>query len=327
MSIDLGIAVLRSIVKDGIGEIMQKFSGLVAARTKKRDWFKAAKEAVQEYQKNVVEDFLPVLVSDFRESVVVKFTSGRMSKEDITKLQVFMEMVEKSDFKKLKVKLLKKIEDLKVSEWNLEIKEKMEAMKRAVIEGHQWIFSRLELHVRSVVKDEMYSRTVQRSNIKVMVYNFTDEEMDESLHKLFEHGMDSVPDSRMTKEETDSRVQEALLEFLTRLGRRKMFRYTVLQASNVQEWITKIERTGLDREAKEFVERLKLTLPTLQAELDLVYQEVKLDTKEEMIKKLDAEGRVLVMCDKNMGMSLFSLETMRKADEALIGQLGATRMK
>ena len=32
------------------------------------------------------------------------------------------------------------------------------------------------------------------------------------------------------------------------------------------------------------------------------------------------------MCDKNMGMSLFTLDTMRKADEVLIRQLGASRM-
>ena len=327
MSIDIEIEALETIVKDGSKEILKKFCGLVASNTKKREWFKAAKEAVLEYQKDVMEEFLPVLVSDFRESVVVKFTRGRMSREDISKLQRFMEMVEKSDFKRLKVKLLKTIDDLKVGDWNEELKSKREAMKRFAADGHQWIFSRLELHVRSVVKDEMYRRTVQRSKIKVMVYNFTDEEMDESLKKLFENGMDSVPNSRMTKEETDNRVQDALLDFLTRLGRRRMFRFTILQASNVQDWITKIEKTGLDREAKEFVERLKITLPSLQAELDLVYQEVKLDTKEEMTKKLDAEGRVLVMCDKNMGMSLFTLEVMRKADEELIGQLGASRMK
>ena len=44
-----------------------------------------------------------------------------------------------------------------------------------------------------------------------------------------------------------------------------------------------------------------------------------------MIKKLDEEGRVLIICDKNMGMGLFTLETMRKADKALMKQLGASR--
>ena len=327
MSIDLGIGALETIVKDGIKGLLQKFCGLVVARQKKRGWFKAAKEAVLGYQKSLIEDFLPVLHVDFKESVVVKFTSGKMSKEDVSKLQKFMEMLEKSDFKKFEETLLKIIEDLKVSEWNEELNEKLEEMRRAVAEGHRWIFSRLELHVKSVVKDEMYWRTEQRSKIKVMVYNFTDKNLDESLNQLFENGMDSVPSSRMTKQETDTRVQEALLEFLTRLSRRRIFGYDIVQASNVQDWIAKMKKKSLNREAAEFVERLESTIPALQAELDLLYHEVKLDTKDEMVKKLEADDRVLVMCDKNMGMSLFTLETMRKADEELIGQLGASRME
>ena len=327
MSIDLRIGALETIVKDGIKGLLQKFCGLVVARQKKRGWFKAAQEAVLGYQKSVIEDFLPVLHIDFKESVVVKFTSGKMSKEDVSKLQKFMEMLEKSDFKKFEETLLKKIEDLKVSEWNEELNEKLEEMRRAVAEGHRWIFSRLELHVKSVVKDEMYWRTEQRSKINVMVYNFTDKNLDESLNQLFENGMDSVPSSRMTKQETDTRVQEALLEFLTRLSRRRIFGYDIVQASNVQDWIAKMKQKSLNREAAEFVERLESTIPALQAELDLLYHEVKLDTKEEIVKKLEADDRVLVMCDKNMGMSLFTLETMRKADEELIGQLGASRME
>ena len=33
------------------------------------------------------------------------------------------------------------------------------------------------------------------------------------------------------------------------------------------------------------------------------------------------------MCDKNMGMSLFTLDTMRKADKALMNQLGAVKIE
>ena len=45
------------------------------------------------------------------------------------------------------------------------------------------------------------------------------------------------------------------------------------------------------------------------------------------MKKVERDGCVLGMCDKNMGMSLFTLYTMRKADEALMDQLGAARQE
>ena len=97
-------------------------------------------------------------------------------------------------------------------------------------------------------------------------------------------------------------------------------------ASNVEDWIRKRKTLNLGYESREFVETLENGYPGLKAELDLVYRDVKLDTKEELIKNLEKEDCVLVMCDKSMGMSLFSLETMRKADETLMRQLGAVRM-
>ena len=57
-----------------------------------------------------------------------------------------------------------------------------------------------------------------------------------------------------------------------------------------------------------------------------MYSDVCLETKDELIKRLDKEDCILVMCDKNMGMSLFKLETMRKADQELMNQLGAVKI-
>ena len=327
MSIDIGIEALEGIVKDGIKEMLQLGGdGGVRARAK-ASWYKAVKEAVLDYQRRLLDDFLPVLVRDFSTSAVVKFSRGKMSEEDIKNLKSFMEMVEKSNFGILESELLKKIEDIKNKAWrNQTNDEKMEKIKQAVVDGHQWIFRRLELHVRSKVKEEMYKRSVKRSSIEVMLFNFTDGKADGSLRNLFQHGMDSVPSSRISKKEADRRVLDALLEYVMRLGRRKIYGYSIVQASSVQDWIIKMKNRSMDKDARDFVDTLEATLPALQAELDLVFQDVEADSKEEMIKKLDEEGKVLVICDKNMGMSLFSLETMRKADEGLMSQLGAIKM-
>ena len=148
------------------------------------------------------------------------------------------------------------------------------------------------------------------------------------MKKLFEAGMDAVPSTRMTKKEVDKRVEDALLEFLMRLGRRRIYGYSrVLQASGVQDWIDKVKKMSIDQEYKNFVDTLENTLPALRTEMELVYVDVQLDTKEEMVKKLEKDGCVLVLCDKGMGMSLFTLETMRKADESLMNQLGAIRIE
>ena len=119
--------------------------------------------------------------------------------------------------------------------------ERLEEVKRAAIDGHEWIFRRLELHLRSVIKEEVYKNSVNRSNIEVMLYNFVEGGVPENVRLFFKNGIDSVPSSRMTKKEIDRRVQEALLEYLQRLGKRRIYGNLVVQASSVQEWIEKIK--------------------------------------------------------------------------------------
>ena len=324
--IDLGWGALETIVKDGVKDILGKVGGN-SRGAKKSAWFKAVKAAVQEYQQKMERDFLPVLIKDFSNQIVVKFSGGKMSKEDIEKLEMFIEMVGKSNPKQVKEDLLKKVEGLKTNDWNAEFKERLETILKVVEEGHMWILRRLELHIRSVVSDSMFKKTVERSGMEVMLYNFVEGEVPENVKKLFKNGMNSVPSTRLSKKETDRRVEEALLEYLLRLGRRRISGTAVMHARSIQEWLQQTKILNIDQESREFIETLENVLPSLWAELDLVYQDLKLDSKEELVNKLEKEGCVLVMCDKSMGMSLFRLETMRNADEELLRQLGAKKIE
>ena len=168
--------------------------------------------------------------------------------------------------------------------------EKMDQIKKIVSDGHQWIIDRIELHVGSAVSDTMYKKTAERSKIEVMLYNFVDGEIPASVRKLFDEGMDSVPSTRMTKREVDKRVEEALLEYLVRLGRRRICGNAVLQPNGIQDWIDNVKKINIDQESRNFLERLEETIPALKTELDLVYCDMDLDTKEEMVEKLEKDG-------------------------------------
>lgn len=86
--------------------------------------------------------------------------------------------------------MLEKIEKLKASGDNAqEMNHKLESIKIGVAEGHQWILERLEQHIRGVVSDTINNKSVERTGIEVMLYNFTDGEVPESIKKLFENGM------------------------------------------------------------------------------------------------------------------------------------------
>ena len=319
-------------MKDGVKWMISHVSGN-SRDTKKRPWVKVIKAAVNEYQRKVKEDFLPVLVNDFGKELVISFTGGKISDDDMNKIKLFMEMVEKSNIEKLEKELIKSVEDIKETE-NLVngeqgvLNEKLERIKSSLADGHKWILERIDLHVRWVIRETLHKNTVDRSQIEVMLYNFVDGDVPETVRKLFENGMNSVPSLKLTRQEVDKRVEGALVDYVTRFGRRRIYGYNrVINFSDTKDWLKQVKVMDMDKDAKNFVEKLELYYPALKAELELVYTDVNIDTKEELVRKLEKEGCVLVSCDKNMGMSLFKLETMRKADEDLMRQLGAIRME
>ena len=61
----------------------------------------------------------------------------------------------------------------------------------------------------------------------------------------------------------------------------------------------------------------------MMSEIELNYHQSGNDTEEQIKKRLEIEDCIMVYCDKNLGMSLFTLEMMREADKNLMNQFGA----
>ena len=261
----LEVEALETIVKDGIKKIMSHVAG--RRQEKKRSWFIAVKlAAIAEYQRKLKDEFLPVLVKDFGSSVTVKFNGGKISEEDIEKIKKFMEMVKKSDIKMILNELVKKVEDLKVVGESNELKDRLNEIKSVLEDGHIWIHKRIEMYVRSVVNETLYKKTTVRTKIEAMFYNFADGDVPDEVKKLLENGMNSVPNTKLTKQQVDKRVGDALLEYVMRFGKRRIYGNAVLQASNVQEWITKVKIFNMDQDSKKFVEDLEVYYPALQGD-------------------------------------------------------------
>ena len=114
-------------MKDGIKEMIRSVAG--RQQDRKRSWYKTVKEAILEYQRKVMEEFLPVLVKDFSTSQIVKFQGGKMSQEDIEVVKNFMEMVDKSNIRKLENELMCKIREVPRENEELDITSWMRSRK------------------------------------------------------------------------------------------------------------------------------------------------------------------------------------------------------
>ena len=74
--IDLDVEELKSIVKDGIREMMNHVAGR-SQNAKKRVWVVAVKVAIKEYQRKIVEEFFLYLSGI---SVDQQFSNSKMAK-------------------------------------------------------------------------------------------------------------------------------------------------------------------------------------------------------------------------------------------------------
>ena len=98
-----------------------------------------------------------------------------------------------------------------------------------------------------------------------------------------------------------------------------------ISTKNVKEWLTKVREVGLDTDSKSFFDQALENYSALETELRLTYTHVDVMKEKELIKLVEKERNVAVMCDKGMGISIFGLDLMKEADKKLMDQLGARR--
>ena len=65
MLVDLGKDKLEGILKDGVREMIGQIGGKNRQARKQKNWYTEVKGAINEYQRVMKEEFLPVLVDDF----------------------------------------------------------------------------------------------------------------------------------------------------------------------------------------------------------------------------------------------------------------------
>ena len=144
---------------------------------------------------------------------------------------------------------------------------------------------------------------------------------------MFKNGVDVVPRVNLSILEVKKRVNDALKEYLERLYW-KTNKSMRIEADGVKEWLSKAIAIENDEEDLKFYQNLMNEYDGFMKEIENNHIYSCEDPRENTIRKmLEIKNCVILGCDKNLGMSLFSLETMRVADENLMNQFGAKYVK
>ena len=191
MKIKLSLDILKEIVEDGVKEMKSKMNFSRKQRAMLRDTL----TVVYKYKDLIVDDFLPVLVSDFGEAVEVKFSGEKMMPEEVNKIKEFIDMVKKSDMNRYKLFLVDGVKEVLLSDGHAVLVSKI------VEEGHFQILQRIELYIRREILDSVHRQTVERCKLESTIYNFTERELPDYIKQLFKNGVEAVPMMKLTRKE------------------------------------------------------------------------------------------------------------------------------
>ena len=317
MRVDLDRKILEDIVEDACKEMVARLN--ISKGMRKKKWWRDLSFEMDNYKKQVCEEYLTVLIKDFSESVEVKFSGVRMDDEEVRKLNEFLKKVERSNVERYRELLLERTQKLMGF-------LAQDLFHKVVNYCHDWMLKRIEAYIKTAIMEKVHLLTVMRGNLEATIYNFVDGEIPVDIKELFKNGIESVPSMRMSRGEVKDRVEEAVIEYLNRFRSRKSSGLEI-RARCVKDWVSEAKGVPVDQETLQFYQNIEEGFGGMMAEIDLQYRDRNLDSKEEIKKKLEKEGCVIVQCDKNMGMSIFTLKTMRIADEKLMEQLGAKEVK
>ena len=316
--------ILIEIVSDGVKEMLKRLN--FSRRSRRCRWFKEFSQVLDHYKKEIGENLIPVIIEDFKGSIAVKISNNKMDKKEIQEMKKFMEMVKMGDTSQY-VRNLKNGAAMAMAGRENWTEEDNKKIMNIINDGHEWILNRIDLYIRSEVFRQLQKLSEERSKLETTIYNFTDEEMPEEIRELFKNGVDVVPRVKLSILEVKKRVNEALKEYLERVHW-KTNKSRKFEANDVIEWLKKAIAFENDEEDLKFYQNLINEYDGFMKEIENNHNYSYNEPKEKEIRKLlEIKNCVIVACDKNLGMSLFTLDTMRKADEKLMNQLGAKYVK
>ena len=318
MKIDLDPVELGDLIKEIKYKIQVKFG--VSKRGGKSGWWRNVLVALDDYEESIKTNFIPVLVKDYGGTVSVKIGGEKMDQSEVNKLKEFRDMVEKSNIDEYKESLKRKVNEI-VSV--VKTKEEVEDWKKIIDSFHNEFKDSIDHHIRKKILKSMEDQTMERSKLETKVWNFTDKEVPEEIKKMFKNGIDAVPDIGMCIKDVKQRVNDSIRSYLEGYRFKRNGGGRFIKENEVMAWLEKAIAIENEAEDLEFYENVKNGYVGLVHEVELTYSSKQIDTERNIIKKMEVDGCVIVLCDKGLGMSMFTLEKMRNADRKLMDQLEA----
>ena len=306
---------LSRIISRNVSKILTEWN--LSRRSKRTRTYQNIGAAVSKYRDSLISDFVPILIEDFGGTTSVKMTGMKMETIEVEKIKTFARRIAKSSVNCYKDDLEREVG--KILEEH--VGSKNDELGKIIDRNHHNMTRYIDCYINKEILKMAKSETMERSKLEAKIFNFTEIVIDEDIEVKFKLGMDAVPSLGLTIFDVKKRVNDALLEYLERY--RAKYSWSHINQVDVMKWIEDAIKVEGVKENLEFYQRVADGYSGLMEEFSLNYKKEDIDTEMQLKRRLEIQGCVIVQCDKNLGMSMFTLKTMREADEKLMQQLGA----
>ena len=322
MKIKLEEQVLDGFVKKCRIEMLSRLE--VSRSQKRKAWFIKVASALIDYEESMKKSFIKVVMKDFSGVVSVKISGGQIDDEEVEKLKQFKEMIQDSDHNAYKTRLENQVLAAMSDAHGSKSDEEKDAFKQVIDDCHKNLLISIDEYILERLFEDLKTCTVEKSKLGAAIYNFTEKDIPDDIKELFKNGVESVPSVGLSLNEVKTRVNDAMLSYLNTF--RSKYSWLFIDETDVSRWLEEAIKKEGNTENLDFYKRVQNGFQGMIQEVCLLYGDGKGNPMTEKVlkKKLEIENCIIVQCDKNLGMSMFTLETMRNADKELMTQLGAT---
>ena len=206
---------------------------------------------------------------------------------------------------------------------NVQLKYEVDDIVKQYSEEYQ---STLNLKIREFILKEIKSTDMQDGSKTCGVYNFTNIVLEEDIENLLKMGPESVPNLKLRSSTIREKINDAFIDYLNRFLKRRV-RYEI-KAKKVEDWLKIAMTMSFERPIMEFFSRFLQGYKCMRkyAKNDCLRGR-GLFYKHRLIQILEEKDSVVILCDKNMGMSVFNLDVMLRADREIMEQMGGERVE
>ena len=199
----------------------------------------------------------------------------------------------------------------------------LEFIKSKLIEWAGAFHLLLDVMIEREVREAIYKKSVERCKIEELVFNFSGVVVDSDIMEALRLGAKYIVNILNGPAEAQRKMEKELLEYLN-LYRRYIERKDKILEYGIMGWLDKALVDSEDYGGhRGFYSSLRSALEACEFSGRAIFRGLP---EQKRFEYLDGLGVVVVEADKDCGLCILGVESMKRGEESVISELGGVKV-